>query len=127
MQSSYSKNQFCFWFFGKQVRTPKGKHIQQNACSTVGAPKGKGLPGGCHDVDVNSDSSFHVYFIIRFSLPWTSMEDTGATCNSFLYWTVTPVWWNYISHIFIFLFLILCKTFPYWNFFYFFQDILSNK
>ena len=33
------------------------------------------------------------------------MEDTCAMCNSFLYWTVTPVWWNYIAHIFLCLFI----------------------
>ena len=33
------------------------------------------------------------------------MEDTGAACNSFLYWTVTPVWWNYMAHIFLCLFM----------------------
>ena len=33
------------------------------------------------------------------------MEDTGAACNSLLYWTVTPVWWNYMAHIFLCLFI----------------------
>mgnify|MGYP006061482063 CR=1 FL=1 len=43
-----------------------------------------------------------VYFISKLSIPWTSM--VCATCNSFPR-QVTPVWWSYMAHIFLCLFI----------------------
>ena len=51
------------------------------------------------------NEGFHdllVYFISKLSIPWTSM--VCATCNSFPR-QVTPVWWSYMAHIFLCLFI----------------------
>ena len=55
-----------------------------------------------HNVDVNSDSSL-ISFRFHYSI-CSSMEDTGATCNSFLYWTVTPLSGGITWHTFFFSF-----------------------